>query len=716
MQKIHIYILLLSIGIFSIACNPKTAEKVMEKPELDMTDWRSSAPKSAPAKPIKMGKYTQAALDNGLKIIVVENHKLPLINFQISLDSPPILEIDDIDKTGYVDLSGSLMSTGTPTLTKAEIDEKVDNIGASLNTNGRGAFGQCLAKHSDDFLSIFSDVIINPTFEQEQFDKAVKQTLSGIQSSQDDPNQIASKVRSKLIFGSEHPYGNSASVSSINNVTLNDVKSYHASTFYPKNAYLIIVGDITPEKAKEQAEKYFGNWKNPEAMPSYAAMPKLDRPSETKVDFVNKAGAVQSVINISYPIDLKPGDDDAIRASLMNAILGGGVFSSKLMQNLREDKAYTYGARSSLRVDPYQGSFNAFASVRNEVTDSSVVEFIKEMQNMSKIAVSDENLEISKKFMIGTFARSISNPRSVARLALRSAKYNLPADYYEKYTERIQQVTKEDIMAMAKKYVTPENAHILVVGNKSEVADKLIKFDSDQVIDFYDTDGNFLKPVEEKIPDGHTAAIVINDYLDAIGGMDMINGIKDMTTVYNGEVMGRTATFKTIQAAPGMYVNEIASGSMIMSKEVFDGKTLDVSGMGGSQRITDGPMFEKAKQSGAPVKQTLYSTSGYKITLDGIDKVNGKSHYVVLIKGAAGESVTEYYDMKTNLLSKSVESVEAQGQSLTITTTMSDYKEVDGMMVPQTVELTGMMPTPIVMKAESIKINSGVDKSMFEIK
>ncbi len=716
MKKIYVYIVACSVAFLAFACNPKTADKMLEKPEVEVNDWRATAPKSAPAKPIKIGKYTQTTLDNGLKLIVVENHKLPLINYQISLDSPPILEVDDIDKTGYVDLSGSLMSTGTPSMTKSEIDEKVDNIGARLSTTGRGAFGQCLTKHSDVFLEIFSDVIINPSFEQEQFDKAVKRTLSGIQSSQDDPNQIASKVRSKLIYGGDHPYGNSASISSVNNITLEDVKNYHARTFFPKNAYLIVVGDITPEEAKAQANAYFGSWKNPEAMPGYAPMPEVKRPKQATVDFVNKPGAVQSVINISYPVDLKPGEDDAIKASLMNAILGGGVFSSKLMQNLREDKAFTYGARSSLDVDPYQGSFNAFASVRNEVTDSSVVEFIKEMRNMSKIPVTDENLEISKKFMIGTFARSISNPRSVARLALRSAKYNLPDDYYEKYTERIQQVTKEDIMEMAKKYVTPDNAHIIVVGNKSEVADKLLVFDGDQQIDYYDTDGNFIKPVSATIPEGHTAIIVVNDYIDAIGGMKSIDKIEDMTSNYSAEIMGRPASFKTTVATPGMYVQEVASGSMIMSKEVFDGKTLDVSGMGGSQRLTEGPMFEKAKQSSVPVKQSLYNMDGYTMTLDGIDQMDGKSYYVVLVKGPGGESVTEYYNVESNLLEKSVESVESQGQSITISTKMSDYKEVEGVMIPHTIEISGMMPTPVVMKAESITINTGVDKGMFEIK
>ncbi len=729
-MKLFKYILpLIVLGM--VACTPKTTDKMVDKTTDAMEDkmkdemehkmedkvmtFRSKAPESGPAKPVQMGDYTIEELDNGLKIIIVENHKLPLVNFQLSLNSPPILEvIGGKNKTGYVGIAGSLMSAGTTKRTKAEIDQRVDYLGASLSTSGRSASGQCLNKHIDEYLDIFSDVLLNPAFPEEEFNKEIKRTISGLQSAQDDPNAIAGRVRSSVLFGKDHPYGLSASNESVNSITLDDVKTYYKNTFYPANSYLIIVGDITPSDAKDKAMQYFGKWQNPEAMISYAPMPTPKKLDGASVDFVNKVGAVQSVVNIAYPVDIKPGDDDAIKASLMNAILGGGVFSSRLMKNLREDKAYTYGARSSLSIDPYQGSFNAFASVRNEVTDSSVVEFLYEMNKLRTELVAEEDLDISKKFMIGTFARSISNPSTVARLALNTAKYNLPKEYYQNYIANITKVTQDDILEMAKKYVTPDNAHIVVVGNKSDIAEKLIQFDADKTIDFYDVQGNYVEPADEKIPEGHTAEIVIGDYLDALGGKDKIDGIKDMESVYETQLMGRGAMFVSKMKSPSMMSSEVKVGEMTMQKKVFNGSVLKVSGMQGGGELTEGAEFLAAKEQTVAVLQTLYGTSDYSIKLDGIEKIDGKPHYIVLVKKPGDKSVTEYYDVETNLLRRSTEVLEAQGQTISLTNEFTDYEAVNGVMFPSTISISGMMPEVVVLKKVDLKVNSGLSDDDFK--
>ena len=713
--KIDSYFVALGLLVLLVSCTPKTADKIVDNVEEEVSSFRSQAPKSGEPKPVNMGEYTMETLDNGLKLIIVENHKLPLVNFQLSVDSPPILEVNGgINKTGYVGIAGALIAAGTATRSKADIDRSIDNLGASLSTSGRSATGQCLTKHIDSYLEIMSDVLMNPIFPEEEFEKAIKRTRSGIQSSQDDPTAIASRVRNVLVYGEDHPFGLAETNESVDNIELSDIKSYYKKTFYPRNSYLIIVGDISPEDAKMKAEEYFGKWKNPEAMAAYAPMPKPERPLGSQVKFVNKAGAVQSVINIAYPVNIKPGDEDAIKASVMNAILGGGVFSSKLIQNLREDKAYTYGARSVLDIDPYQGYFNAFASVRNEVTDSSVVEFLKEMNNLRQTPVLAEDLEVSKKFMIGTFARSVSNPSTVARLALNSAKYNLPSDYYQNYITNISKVTQDDVMQMAKKYVSPDNAYILVVGNKSEVADKLLRFDTDKKIDYYDAFGNYVKQAEEKIPDGHTAEIVISDYLDAIGGMKRIESIKDLSKVYTAELMGTQANFITKHMMPDMLLSEVSTEKMVMQKLVYDGKSVSKSGMQGVSTVTEGPEFNAAVELSAPFNQTMYNKPGFSIKLYGITQVAGKANYVVLVKKPDGKSATEYYDVKSGLLTKVVENLEAQEQSITLSTEYQDYKEVDGFMIPHKKVISGMMPTPFDLVLKEMKVNSGLTLDDFK--
>ena len=238
-------------------------------------------------------------------------------------------------------------------------------------------------------------------------------------------------------------------------------------------SYLIITGDLTTETALALASKHFSEWEN-----NPVRKPRFDtpqKPEATSVNFVNKLGAVQSVINITYPVEMKPGSGDAIKASVMNTLLGS-YFGSRLNSNLREDKAFTYGARSIIRTDPLIGYFNAYASVRNEVTDSSIVEFLYEMEKLQKEEVPADELNMVKNYMTGSFARALEDPATVARFTLNTARFGLPKDYYATYLEKLSAVTAKDIQEMAQKYLTIDRANIVVVGNKDEVAEKLLPF------------------------------------------------------------------------------------------------------------------------------------------------------------------------------------------------------------------------------------------------
>src|SRR5271154_6083288 len=208
---------------------------------------RTKAPKPAPARGIKIGDYQAFTLKNGLQVFVVENHKLPRVQFSINLKSDPILEGE---KTGYVNIAGNLIGTGTKTRTKAQLDEEVDFIGASLNTSPSGISASSLTKHSGKLLELMSDVLYNPSFAQAELDKLKTQTLSGISAGKDDPNAIAANVRGALVYGKDHPYGEIATEKSVGSITLEDCKGYYDTYFKPNNAYLIMVGDINLKNAK----------------------------------------------------------------------------------------------------------------------------------------------------------------------------------------------------------------------------------------------------------------------------------------------------------------------------------------------------------------------------------------------------------------------------------------------------------------------------------
>lgn len=335
---------------------------------------RSIRPEPGPAPKIQLGEFEKFTMDNGLQVIVVENRKVPVVSFQLTLDIDPVAEGE---KAGAIDFAGQLMREGTTNRAKSEIDEAVDFIGATLSTFSTGIFASSLTKHQTTLLDIMSDVLLNPTFPEDELQKRVNQTRSGLQTIKTDGNAIASNLSLTQAYGSDHPYGEIVTEESLDNITADDLRAYYQNYWKPNHAYMVIVGDINVDEAKQLMNRYFAGWQKGEVPTHEYHTPQP--PAGRRVAFAERSGALQSVVQVTYPLVLTPGHEDAIKVSVMNSILGGGVFSGRLMQNLREDKGYTYGARSSIGNDQLVTRFLASTEVRNSVTDSTVVEILSEM-------------------------------------------------------------------------------------------------------------------------------------------------------------------------------------------------------------------------------------------------------------------------------------------------------------------------------------------------
>jgi zinc protease len=691
-------------------CSKKAADVVSAPVSDPAKAWRKTPPQPAPARDINLGTYTTFDLSNGLKVIVVENHKLPRVSYQLSFNTDALIEGE---KAGYVTFAGDMLSKGTKNRSKSQIDEAIDFIGANLNTSGNGVFGSALKKHSEKLLDVFTDVLFNPVFPQDEFEKIRKRTMSGLVTAKSDPNVIARNIGSIVNYGKDHPYGEVQTEETVKNITIDDCKNYYNTYFKPNNAYLVIVGDITPDEARTQVEKYFSKWQ-PGSVPNFK-YPVPQGPEERRVAFGNKDGAVQSVINITYPVEMKPGHPDAIKAGLMNSILGGGIFSGRLMQNLREKKAYTYGARSNISNDKLIGNFTASASVRNEVTDSSVVEFLYEMERIANEPVSGEDLQLAKNSMTGNFARSLESPQTIANFALNTFRYNLPKDYYNTYLQKLDAVSISDVQEMAKKYIRPDKCNIVVVGNKDNVADRLLRFDDDGKIDFYDPFGKLIEESKVEVGEDVTAATVIDDYLDAIGGAKKLSSVSSMKTVRKTSLMGNEATFETVQVAPDKFMMKLSMMGMTVQEQKYNGQKALTAQMGQKQIFTEGKEFEAIKAQAKLFEQLSYMDKDYILELKGIENVDGTDCYKVVVTQPDGSTKTEFYSVKSSLLIRSVQIEEAQGQQVAITNDFKDYKDVAGILIPHTVTLSGALPTPIVLEVSEIKLNEKMDESLFSI-
>ena len=663
---------------------------------------RSIQPKPGPAPKIQLGDYELFTLENGLKVIVVENNKIPKVTYQLSLDIDPILEKEF---AGYVTMAGDLLRAGTTTKTKAEIDEAIDFIGASLNTYSSGISGSVLKKHSKVFLELMSDILYNPSFPQEELDKLKKQNISGIQTGKNDASSIAQNINSIITYGDNHPYGDILSETAIENITLDKFKEYYNTYFKPNVAYLIIVGDITVKEAREQANKYFGKWEKGNVPSHSYEFPKLNE--SPKVVIGNRDGAVQSVIMVSFPLDYKPGNPNAIKASVMNSILGGGSLSSRINANLREDKAYTYGGYSGLSSDKLVGSFNASAEVKGSATDTAMFELLYEINRMIDEPVDGEMVEQVKSRMSGSFARSLESPQTIARFALAIEKYNLPKDYYATYLEKLDLVSVADVQEMAQKYLKPGNANIIAVGNAGELSKTMKRFSKDGTVEQRDFYGKAVKAMEAPID--ISAADVIAKYIEAIGGEAKLKTIQDIESKSGMTMQGMNIDIVIKQKAPDKMSVETLMGGNVLSKQVFNGEKAKVTSPMGEQEVS-GPELEDMKIQSTLNAELYFEQLGVVVELKGLEDVEGSPAWKLQMTTPSGKNMVDFYDKESGF---KVKSVNQQGQ-MSITIMYSDYREVDGLMFPfQMKQIVG--PQTFDVTTTSININKGIEDLVFKL-
>jgi zinc protease len=668
---------------------------------------RSIRPKPGPAPELQMGTAQSFVSSNGIKVYVVENHKLPVVSYSMDFDIRPELQGD---MTGFKDFMGDLLTAGTKTKTKDQFNQELDMLGARLQISSDGIYMQTLKKNTDKLLALGAEVLTQPRFSQEELDKLKKQAQSGLAQMQDDPESMSRNITSILNYGKNHPYGEVMTEKSVENITLDRCKKYFDTYYRPNVTYMAIVGDITLAEAKAQVEKHFGKWAKKEVPRASYPTPKPGKGAAVAV--VNKGAAVQSVINITYPIDMKPGHPDDLKLKVANGILGGGS-TGRLFQNLRETKAWTYGSYSSVSTDdlPYGGSFSATSNSTTSATDSSVGEMLKEMNRLRTETVSKEELDGFKNYMAGTFALGLEDPRTLARYAINEKKYNMPKDYYKNYLKNLEKVTSDDVKMVANKYITPGIAHITVAGDKKQVAEKLKQFGPVTVYDLY---GNVEsdKPAAA-VPSNLNAKDVVKMHITETGGEEAWKKVNDMTMVMTTEMQGMSITLKTIRKAPNKMFMDVNAMGQSFQKIVFDGKKGYTSAMGQKQDFGDAEVKEYADEASMS-RDLNYLKPEYKLALKGIEKVDGNDAYEIEITKPDGDVLTEYYDVTSKLKVKSVATSEGPQGKMTQTTYYLDYKAgAGGLKYPNQIKQSAG-PQTMDMKLQSVEVNTGIKDDVFQ--
>lgn len=635
---------------------------------------RSTAPIPGPARTPEIGSYESFELKNGLKVFVVEDHKLPRITMSLILDRDPIVEGA---KAGYVSIAGDLIGAGTANRTKSALDEEVDFMGANFGTGSNSIRVGGLSKYTDQLIDILSDVLLNPSFPEEEFDKLKSQMISGLKANADDPDAISGNLRGAALYGLEHPYGEVMIEATVESISIDDCKAYFDTYFRPNIAYMVVIGDITVKDAKKKLNKALKKWKAAE-VPTHD-YEKTPRAASSRIVMVDKPSAVQSVVWLGNVIDLPQGHPDIEPLRVANQILGGGM-SGRLFTNLREDKAFTYGAYSNFGVDELNSTFGASAKVRNEVTDSAITEFLYEINRMKNESVTEEDLVAAKASLSGSFGRSLESPASAANFALNIARYNLPSDYYNNYLSRLEGVTAEDVMRVANAYMNGPLT-ITVVGKAQDVAGKLSAFGE---VEYFDAEGNATEaPTFLFMPEGITKESVLNNYFEAIGGAEAFQNITSFEQEMSLEAPGMPGAvgMKTVKNIPDYYLSEQSMQGMTLMKVEYKDGAATRSGMRGNAELEGEELASTAKEAKYVISQLEWLENPEAITFDGQTLVNGKDVYQI----TEGEQ-THYFDVATGLLYMSVETAEGPEGDITVTTVFKEWQEVNGLTFVKTIE------------------------------
>ena len=449
-------------------------------------DFRKTAPEPLAPVAFNIPQPFETTLANGLKVVVFEDRKLPLVSFRLFFRFGNINE--PADSTGLNSAVASMLSEGTESYSSKQLAEEIERLGAHLGASSgsdtTSISASSLTLYASDILRLMAEMILKPTFPEEELDLYRRNTVEHLKYQRSQPNFLADEQISRIIYGT-HPYSKvSPTAEDIENLTREKLVAHQARVYVPNNAVLIVVGDVDRDELIKEIEERFDEWEVGE-IESFA-FDKVPVRAERTLTIVDRKGSAQSNIVLANPA-IERHHEDYFRALVMNQVLGAGA-SSRIFMNLREEKGYTYGAYSKFNMRRLAGEFEATAEVRTAVTGDSLKEFFYELNRIRDEKVSEEELQDAKNFLTGVFPIRAETQEGLTNLLVQQQIYDLPADYLQTYRDRVNEITSEDVAAAANKYVQPEQMAIVIVGDAEEILAQSKDYAAS--VEIFDTENN----------------------------------------------------------------------------------------------------------------------------------------------------------------------------------------------------------------------------------
>ena len=678
-----------------------------------------SMPEAGPAPEIEFKEPYTTKLSNNLTLMVVVNDKLPTASATLIIDNPPILEGD---KSGVKDLVTSNMGKGNKFQSKDEFIEEKDFMGSFISYNSSGGSISSLSRYFERTMTMFAQGALYPIFSDEEFEKEKTKLTEALKIDEKNAASIARRVENIVAYKKDHPRSEYTTEASVSNINITDIDNFYKSYFKPNNAYLVVIGDVNLEGTIALSKKLFEDWKYSnelDKMFGEGSINDFEEPEvsdKTTIHIVDVPNATNVEISFQNIIDRKTSDSDYFSGTVANRVLGAGP-ESRLFSVIREEKGFAYGAYSGLPTSSKtKTKFVARTTVRTEVADSAIVEMYNQLRIMRDNPITDEELSNVKSGYFGEFAMSIENPITIANQALSIRSENLPEDFYKTFLSNLNNVSKDDVMQSSKKFFLIDNAQIVVTGKINDILDNLesIYLDENKIdVIYYDAFGEVIEKPDYSVDASVSVENIINKYIDLIGGKDKLEKVESIEIKGNANLnmQGQSFVleFYSLKNNQNQSLATVTAGGMVVQRSVFN-KYQGYNEVNG-QRI---PLAD-AELEQAIINSALFSELNYDfstIELVGTAVVDDQKAYEIKIT----DNKTEYYSIESGLKIKEVEIQEIEGNQLSIETTIKEYEEVEGILVPNEInQVTPTLPIPggITIKFNNIKLNVKTSDSDF---
>jgi zinc protease len=450
--------------------------------------WRNTPPPAAPASPAKLPRAKKFTLANGLTVYLVESNYLPIVSANVVFRSGSARDPQGL--AGLAGFTASMLDEGTAKRDAMQIADEIHALGATLGTSsqvdGSSATTRTLKANALPALSVLADVVTGPSFPAKEIERVRNERLTALLQQRDAPFPTAIRVMNSCLFGPTHPYGHTSlgTEGALKKITRDDLESFYKDSYGPKNAALILVGDVTEAEAKKLAQDSFGSWKG---NATSAAAPPTGTMTDARIVVVDKPGSNATALLVGQ-LGVARSNPDYEKLDVMNTVLGG-IFSSRINLNLREDKGYSYGAFSFIGQNRGVGPFMAGAQVRGDVTGPSAQELLKEVAKMRDGGVTEDELNLAKESITRPLPANFETTASTAGTMAGLYLFDLPLDYYETLPSRVNALTTADVAAVAKTYLTPDRMVVVAVGDRRSIEPQLQKLNIGAVV-IRDADGD----------------------------------------------------------------------------------------------------------------------------------------------------------------------------------------------------------------------------------